>query len=141
MGTTARPRHHSITVIVLLQLDDPLTWPDASAGYFLGSFSLRSDWAARSLTKLRSVMSQIRPGQHRHSLSRLKMAVRLAPSVEPYAGRAAPIRSSLTSLPDEQETGFSRPEQAVATDLDALAPADPALLLTLERRGLLDVAE
>src|SRR5262245_15638397 len=33
MGTTARPRHHSITVIVLLQLDDPLTWPDASAGY------------------------------------------------------------------------------------------------------------
>src|SRR5262249_37467531 len=52
MGTTARPRHHSITVIVLLQLDDPLTLPDASAGYFLGSFSLRSDWAARSLTNL-----------------------------------------------------------------------------------------
>src|SRR5215475_2130059 len=54
MGTTARPRHHLITVIVLLQLDDPLTWSDASAGYFLGSFSLRSDCAARSLTKLQS---------------------------------------------------------------------------------------
>src|SRR5262245_64374931 len=52
MGTTARPRYHLITVIVLLQLDDPLSWPDASAGYFLGSFSLRSDWAARSLTNL-----------------------------------------------------------------------------------------
>src|SRR5262249_60478607 len=53
MGTTDRPRHHWITVIVLLQLDDPLTWPEAS-GYFLGSVSLRLDKAARSLTKLRS---------------------------------------------------------------------------------------
>jgi len=53
MSTTARPRHHSMTMIVLLQLDDPLTWPDASAGYLPGSFSLRFDWAARALTKLR----------------------------------------------------------------------------------------
>src|SRR5262249_35039861 len=58
MGTTARPRHQAITVIVLVQLDDPLTWPDASAGYFPGSVSLRSDQAARSLTKLRSARPQ-----------------------------------------------------------------------------------
>src|SRR5262249_36023458 len=104
MGTTARPRHHSITVIVLLQLDDPLTWPDASAGYFLGSFSLRSDWAARSLTKLRSAMSQIRPGQRRHSLSRLKIAVRLAPSVERYAGRSAGHEALSTGSVQQQST-------------------------------------
>src|SRR5215813_176829 len=104
MGTTARPRHHSITVIVLLQLDDPLTWPDAPAGYFLGSFSLRSGRAARSLTKLRSVMSHIRPGQHRHSLSRLKIAVRLAPSVEPYAGRSAGHEALSTGSVQQQST-------------------------------------
>jgi SAM-dependent methyltransferase len=43
--------------------------------------------------------------------------------------------------PDELEAGFRRLEQAVATDPGAPAPADPAPLLTLERRGLLDGAE
>src|SRR5262245_47961146 len=63
MGTTARPRHHSITVIVLLQLDDPLTWPDASAGYLLGSVSLRLDQAAGSC---RSVCRQAARGLPAH---------------------------------------------------------------------------
>ena len=36
--------------------------------------------------------------------------------------------------PDELEAGFGRLEQAVAADPDAPAPADPATLLTLERR-------
>jgi SAM-dependent methyltransferase len=36
--------------------------------------------------------------------------------------------------PDELETGFRRLEQAIAADPGAPAPADPATLLTLERR-------
>jgi len=36
--------------------------------------------------------------------------------------------------PDEIETGFRRLEQAVAADPGAQAPADPATMLTLERR-------
>jgi ubiquinone/menaquinone biosynthesis C-methylase UbiE len=36
--------------------------------------------------------------------------------------------------PDELETGFRRLEQAIAADPGAPAPADPATMLTLERR-------
>jgi SAM-dependent methyltransferase len=36
--------------------------------------------------------------------------------------------------PDELETGFRRLEQAIAADPGAPVPADPATLLTLERR-------
>src|SRR5215469_6232965 len=59
MSTTARPRHHSIAVIVLLQLDDLLTWPDASASYLPGSVSLSLDQAAGSC---RSVCRQAARG-------------------------------------------------------------------------------
>jgi len=67
----------------------------------------------------------------------------LGPSTRGLADcRARRTHSVFTYFtPDELETGFSRLEQAVTTDPGALAPAAPALLLTLERRGLLDVGE